>query len=98
MIVISVLELRLKPERVGSADDILRDTLNDTRARPGCLGVEVAIDVDDPAHIVVVEKWESLEADDDYRAWRASPEGASALGSVIAEAPALSRSLLRDDI
>ncbi len=94
MTVISVLELRLKPELVGSADDVLRDTLNDTRARPGCLGVEVAIDVDDPAHIVVVETWESLEADDDYRAWRASPDGASSLGSVIAAPPLLSRSLL----
>ncbi|QJU54807.1 antibiotic biosynthesis monooxygenase family protein [Herbiconiux sp. KACC 21604] len=98
MTVISVLELRLKPELVGSADDVLRDTLNDTRARPGCLGVEVAVDVDDPAHIVVVETWESLEADDDYRAWRASPDGASSLGSVIAAPPLLSRSLLRDDI
>ena len=51
---------------------------------PGCLGVTVLIDSDDPAHVVIYETWESIERDRAYRAWRATPEGASDLGSILA--------------
>jgi quinol monooxygenase YgiN len=89
MSVIALLELRLKPDSLDSAYQVLREILVDTRAFPGCESVEVLIDNADPAHVIAKEIWASQEADAAYRAWRASDAGASALGSVLAGAPVL---------
>jgi quinol monooxygenase YgiN len=88
--VTAFLELQLKPDSLDAAQKVLRDTLAVTRTRPGCLGVTVLVDHNDPAHVVVQETWESLEHDRAYRKWRATPEGASELGTVVAAAPKLS--------
>jgi heme oxygenase (mycobilin-producing) len=55
-----------------------------TRAFPGCLGVDVLVDTEDAAHLLVLEKWESLEHDQAYRDWRATPAGASPLSTIVA--------------
>jgi heme oxygenase (mycobilin-producing) len=39
--------------------------------------------------VVVYETWESIEHDQAYRKWRATPEGASGLGPILAAAPKL---------
>jgi len=85
----AVLDLQLKADSLETANQVLHTTLTDTRAFPGCLGVTVLIDSSDPAHVVVVETWESIEHDRAYRVWRASAEGASDLGSILAAAPKL---------
>jgi quinol monooxygenase YgiN len=84
----ALLELRLKPDMLDAAHAKVREVLADTRSFPGCEGVDVLVDRDDRAHIVVQERWESVEADAAYRAWRAG-EGASDLGSVLTGAPVL---------
>ena len=90
MAITAILDLQLKPESLETAPAVLRATLTGTRAFPGCLGVTVLIDSEDPAHVVLYESWESIEHDRAYRAWRASAEGASDLGSILAAAPKLS--------
>jgi heme oxygenase (mycobilin-producing) len=85
----AILDLQLKAESLETAHDVLRATLTDTRAFPGCQWVAVLVDTDDPAHVVVYETWESIEHDRAYRAWRATPEGASELGSILSAAPKL---------
>jgi heme oxygenase (mycobilin-producing) len=85
----AILDLQLKAESLETAHDVLRATLTDTRAFPGCQWVAVLVDTDDPAHVVVYETWESIEHDRAYRAWRATPDGASELGSILAAAPKL---------
>jgi quinol monooxygenase YgiN len=87
----AILELQLKADSLEAADEVMHATLTDTRAFPGCLGVTVLVDSDDPAHVVVYETWESMEHDRAYRAWRATPEGASDLGSIVAAPPKLTR-------
>lgn len=89
--VTSLLDLRLRAEVLDDALDVVERTLRDTRARPGCLGADVMVDVGDPAHVVAVERWESLEHDDAYRAWRLTPDGASDLARVLAAPPVLTR-------
>ena len=89
MAITSILDLQLKAESLDSAPGILRATLTDTRAFPGCLSVTVLSDSADPTHVVLYETWESLDHDRAYRAWRASPEGASDLGSLLAAPPRL---------
>jgi heme oxygenase (mycobilin-producing) len=87
----AILELQLKADALETADEVIRATLTETRAFPGCLSVTVLVDSDDPAHVVFFETWESVEHDQAYRAWRATPEGASDLRSIMAAAPKLTR-------
>lgn len=91
MPVTSLLDLTLRPDAVAAAPDVLRTTLAATRDFPGCRRVDVMVDDADETHVVVVEQWESMERDDAYRAWRATPAGASDLGSVLASPPRLIR-------
>ena len=91
MAVTSLLDLTIAPASLADAPAIIAQVLTATRAFAGNLGVEVLVDVANPAHFVAVETWESIEHDDAYRAWRATPEGASALGSILAGAPTLTR-------
>lgn len=89
MAITSILDLQLKPGSLDRANEVIHATLAATRAFDGCLGVTVLVDSADPAHVVLLESWESAEHDQAYRAWRATPEGASELGSLLAGAPRL---------
>ena len=89
MTITAILDLQLKADSLETADQVLHATLTDTRAFAGCLDVTVLVDSADPAHVVLYETWESVEHDQAYRAWRASAEGASELGSILAAAPKL---------
>ena len=91
MTITALLELTLKADSVADAPTVLAKTLEATCAFAGNQGVEVLHDVDDPAHVVVIERWASLDHDDAYRAWRATPEGASDLGALLAQRPRLTR-------
>jgi len=86
----ALLELRLKPDSETEGYRVLHETLTDTRAFAGCVSVDVLVDTKDPAHVMVIEVWESAEADAAYREWRAGP-GVSNLGSVLAAPPTLTR-------
>jgi quinol monooxygenase YgiN len=85
----ATLDMRLKADKLDSAFEVIHETLAGTRAFPGCLGATVLVDSADPAHVVLLETWESTEADNAYRQWRATAEGASELGSMLAAAPSL---------
>jgi heme oxygenase (mycobilin-producing) len=91
MSITALLEFRVKPDALDTAPAILHDALSGTRAFPGCLGVEVVVDLADPTHFVLIEQWESIEADTAYRTWRASPDGDSNLGDIMAGPPTLTR-------
>ncbi len=88
--VVALLDLRIKPESVPGAREFVEDVLVATRAFPGCLGVDVLVDVSDSAHLLLLERWSSLDADQAYREWRATAEGASGL-TAIASASVLTR-------
>ena len=79
MAITSVLDIRLRPNAPGDAETRISSILSQTRARPGFLTADVVRDLEDRRHLVVIEVWESLEADEAYRAWRATPEGANEL-------------------
>ncbi|WP_345710379.1 antibiotic biosynthesis monooxygenase family protein [Kineococcus glutinatus] len=89
MTITALLDLTLRQESLPEALVVLHETLAVTRAFPGCLEVEVLVDSRDPAHVLVRERWDSPESDAAYRAWRATPDGASRLGDIIAGPPAL---------
>ncbi len=89
MTLTALLDLTLTPESLVDAPEVLRETLQDTRAFAGCFGVEVLRSTQEPARILLVERWESVEADAAYRAWRATPQGASRLRRLLAGPPSL---------
>lgn len=98
MPVTAILDLHLKADALDRANDVMRETLTATRAFPGCLGVTVLVDQADPAHVAAYELWESAEADEAYRKWRATPDGASDLGTVLAAAPTLTKFTIAEDV
>jgi quinol monooxygenase YgiN len=98
MTVISLLDFTVKAEELDAAPSLITETLKATRAFDGSLGVDVSIDVNDPAHVVLVERWESIEHDDAYRAFRATPDGASKLGTIVAGPPTLTRFTVADGV
>jgi quinol monooxygenase YgiN len=91
MAITSVLDMQLPPDAPADAETRISAILSQTRARPGFLSADVVRDLDDPRHLVVIEVWESLEADEAYRAWRATPEGASELRELTEGRIALTR-------
>lgn len=94
MSVIAVLEFRLKPETLAEALPVLHDVLQETRAFAGCQSVEVMADHEDASRLIVVEHWESMEADEAYRAFRAGPGAPTALAPYLAAAPTLTKGSL----
>ncbi len=91
MAITSLLDIQLRPDPPADVETLITSILSDTRARPGLVSAEVVRDLNDPRHLVVIEVWESLEADDAYRAWRATPEGANELHKLTAGQLALTR-------
>jgi len=91
MAITSMLDIRLREDAPADAESRVTSVLSQTRARPGFISADVVRDLDDPRHLVVIEVWESVEADDAYRAWRATPDGASELGELTAGRPTLTR-------
>ncbi len=70
MAVTVLLTVRTKP---GRSDDMLKflaDILPDSRAYQGCISLSTVRDQDDENVIVVVERWESRTAHEEYFAWR----------------------------
>ena len=91
MAITAFLDLHLRADAPADAAAVIDGILADTRAFDGSLGLEVLRDAADPAHLVVVERWRSMAHDEAYRAWRATPEGASGLGDLLDRAPALTK-------
>ena len=89
MPVAALLEFRFKPEVADQAPDAISRTLAVTRKFDGCQRIDVLVDSEDPARYLLVEVWESMEHDAAYREFRASPAGASELGSLLAAPPVL---------
>jgi quinol monooxygenase YgiN len=98
MTVTSLLDLYIKADQLDAAPALISETLKITRAFEGSLGVDVVVDVTDPSHFVLIEKWESLDRDDAYRAFRATPEGASKLRTIVASPPTLTRFTVADGV
>jgi quinol monooxygenase YgiN len=77
MSILVVLELDAVDGKADEMVEVLRGSLGDTRARPGCESVTVHRGQDQPTTILLVERWATRADDDAYRAWRAG-EGAIA--------------------
>lgn len=91
MSVTVLLELTFKPECVAEAREVFRRELVKTRAFDGSLTTDVLVDSDDEAHWVIYEIWESVEADEAYRAFRAGDGKITDLPPLLAAPPVKTR-------
>lgn len=85
------LELRLKPESVPAAREVMRRALKDTRAFDGNLGTDVLVDSDDEAHWLIYELWDTVEHDEAYRRFRAGEGKLTQLPPLLAAPPVKTR-------
>jgi len=91
-----MLELRLKPDAVPTARDVMGRALQDTRAFDGNLRTDVLVDDDDEAHWLIYELWETVEADEAYRAFRAGDGRLTELPPLLAAPPVKTRYVTSD--
>ncbi len=91
-----LLELRVKPEAVADARDVLGRALRDTRAFAGNLRTDVLVDSDDEAHWVIYEIWDTVEHDEAYRRFRAGEGKITELPPLLAAPPVKTRYVTTD--
>jgi quinol monooxygenase YgiN len=96
--VTTILDLQIKPDAVDQAIELLHRILADTRAFDGCQSVAVVQDHADPAHLIAIEQWESLEHDAAYRRWRAGEGAIVELSPLLAGVPRTSICEPRADV
>jgi quinol monooxygenase YgiN len=92
------LDLHLTPEALPGAHAEIHAILTDTRQFDGCQGVDVLVALDDPAHILFIESWDSAEHYAAYTSWRATEAGASSLGTMLAGPPTAGRFSVATDV
>lgn len=90
------LELRLKPDALSAARDVMGRALRDTRAFAGNLRTDVLVDEDDQAHWLIYELWESVEHDEAYRRFRAGDGRITELPPLLAAPPVKTRFVTTD--
>jgi quinol monooxygenase YgiN len=90
------LELRIKPDEVSAAREVMGRALQDTRAFDGNLRTDVLIDEDDEAHWLIYELWETVEHDEAYRRFRAGEGRLTQLPPLLAAPPVKIRYITTD--
>lgn len=90
------LELRLKPDAVSAAREVMGKAMHDTRAFDGNLRTDVLVDDDDEAHWLIFELWETVEHDEAYRRFRAGEGRLTELPPLLAAPPVKIRYVTTD--
>ena len=91
-----ILELKVKPESVREAEDVMGRALQDTRAFKGNIRTDVLVNEDDEAHWIIYELWESVEHDEAYRKFRAGEGKITELPPLLAAPPVKTRYVSAD--
>ena len=91
-----LFELRIKPDAVPAARDLMHRTLEVTRAFDGNLGIEVLVDADDEAHWMMYQLWDTVEHDEAYRSFRAGEGKVTELPLLLAAPPVKTRYVTSD--
>lgn len=70
MSTILIVDAKLKSDKISEAVNFFAEIVPDTRNYDGCLGIDVCIDSEDAARLVLVEKWVSMDHYQKYHHWR----------------------------
>ena len=83
------LDLRSMPEKIKELKRALKKLLPETRKYPGCQGVEVFQNQDDPDNLILVERWDSREHYQAYLDWRIETGVLDTLLSMLSQEPGI---------
>jgi MFS family permease/quinol monooxygenase YgiN len=86
---IAIVELRVSPDSLDAAVAALNASLDATRAFDGNLGADVLQSADEPAQLLILERWETADHQKNYLAWRAGPGANDAAGQYITTPPVI---------
>jgi quinol monooxygenase YgiN len=89
MSIVVLLDFKVKPDGVEDSIQLFKKILPDTRAYPGCEGVDVYNNADDPTNIILYERWQSKEHYQKYLAWRTQTGFMDTFGAKLAGAPTI---------
>jgi quinol monooxygenase YgiN len=89
MSVLALLEVNVKPEYVNEFKSYMKEILPDTRVFNGCQSVELQVNQDNEVNLVLVEEWETREAQGKYMAWRAETGVVERIVSMISGPPSV---------
>jgi quinol monooxygenase YgiN len=88
MTVLTLLEAKIKPQRAADLTRLLRELLPSTRSFAGCKGVAANLS-EDGAGFVLVEHWDSKEAQQKYSAWRVTTDHGKQLRELLDAPPSI---------
>lgn len=91
MSVVAFMDITVKTGSSAEAVRILGGILAETVERPGSLGVDIVKDATNHDHIVLVERWQSVEDDEAYRQWRRSLPPNAEFAAILDGSPQLTR-------
>jgi quinol monooxygenase YgiN len=80
MTVLTLLEAKIKPQRANDLARLLRELLPSTSSFAGCKSVAAHLS-EDGASFLLVEHWDSKEAQQKYATWRTTTDHGKQLGS-----------------
>ena len=84
-----ILEVTAQADKAGELLGVFGAILGDTRAFDGCQGVEVVVNQDDAANIVLIERWDSRAHYEKYLGWRQERGDLDTLGGMLAGPPSI---------
>ncbi|MGH7885485.1 MAG: putative quinol monooxygenase [Thermodesulfobacteriota bacterium] len=70
MSIMIIVDAKLKDDKVEDAKKLFAELLPDTRGFEGCEGITMILNQEDPANMVLVEKWASKSHYEKYHHWR----------------------------
>ena len=70
MTVQAIMELTITEGRFDEFRDFMLKILPETRPYEGCVSIEFVRNQDNPAHVLVMEKWNSRKDYENYFNWR----------------------------
>jgi quinol monooxygenase YgiN len=82
-----VFEITAKPDQAAALADAFKQILPDTRSYDGCEGLSFHQNVDDPASLLIYEKWVSRAKYEAYLGWRSERGDVAALGPMVTAPP-----------
>ena len=89
MSIIVTVEFQTQPDKTQDLKVALKGALPDTRAYDGCEKVVATTNSDDPAQVVLVEKWASRPQYEKYLQWRVDTGLLDAIGPMLTGPPAI---------
>ena len=84
-----ILDVQAKPECADKLKATFEAILPDTRSYAGCNEVKVLVNQDDPANLILLEKWQTRADYEAYVAWRSEQGTMESLGALMATVPSI---------